>query len=66
MPVVEKINATGIYDVVIFRTSCHINDKEDIIFETTFDEGKSANLIERVWPVIVRFIQWYNTQNQTT
>lgn len=63
MPVVEKINATREYDVIIFRSGCHINDENDLIFETTLEEGRaSENLIGRVWPAIVRFIKWHNEQ----
>lgn len=62
MPVVEKINATKLKDnefpasVTIYRTTCHINDDMDVIFETS---GKDR-LIECVWIAVVRFIEWYN------
>jgi hypothetical protein len=33
MPVVEKINKSGDHDVIIYRSDCHINNKQQIIIE---------------------------------
>lgn len=65
MSVVEKINTTRIPDnefpasVIIYRTTCHVNDDTNIIVETT----SKGSLIECVWQACVQFIQWYNSQN---
>lgn len=66
MPVVEKINSSGEYDVIIFKTTCHINDPDAILFETTYETSKKGSLIMDVWEVIVEFIQWYNNQKATS
>lgn len=58
MPVVEKINSGNEYDVIIYRTTCHINDKIELLIETT-SKGK---LIECVWQAVVEFIKYYNSQ----
>jgi hypothetical protein len=63
MPVVEKINRTMIPDnkypasVIIFKTTCHINDDQYIIVETS-----SENLIQCVHEAVFLFIQWLNKQ----
>lgn len=61
MPVVEKINET-IYpelneriDVIIYRRTCHINDRQQIIIETT---GK--NMLDCTYKAVVEFIKWHN------
>lgn len=64
MPVVEKINSMRGYDVIIFKTSCHVNHEHTILFETSYETSKKGSLIMDVWQVIVDFIQWYNTQKQ--
>lgn len=65
MPVVEKINATGEYDVIIFRTTCHINDKDSILFETDYRTSLKGLLVASVYEVVVKFVQWHNSQKQT-
>lgn len=62
MPVVEKINSGWKYDVIIFRTSCHINDELQVIVESNI--GKDEKLIDCVWQAVIKFIQWHN-QNKT-
>jgi hypothetical protein len=57
MGVVQKINKTGEYDVAIFRTTCHINDREQVLFETDHETSKSCALIICVWKVIVEFLK---------
>jgi hypothetical protein len=65
MPVVEKINRTMIPDnkypasVIIFKTTCHINDDQYIIVETS-----SQNLIQCVHEAVFLFIHWLNKQQQ--
>jgi len=64
MPVVEKINNTKHptlnerIDVIIYRRTCHINDIQQIIIETT---GK--DMLECTYKAVVSFIKWYNQQN---
>jgi hypothetical protein len=60
MPVVEKINSSGEFDVIIFKTTCHINDHDAILFETCYETSKKGSLIMDVWEVVVQFIQWHN------
>ena len=64
MPVVEKINNTTIgdekFDVIIYQTSCHINDTEQILIEKNYYKS----LIQCVYDAVTEFIQWYNTQNK--
>jgi hypothetical protein len=48
------------YDVVIWRADCHINDREQILFESSILKGQPKTLIEIVWVCIVEFINWYN------
>lgn len=64
MPVVEKINAMDNreYDVIIWRSDCHINNREQVLIESSILRG-NMTLIETVWGCIVEFIKWYN-QNQ--
>lgn len=64
MPVIEKINATNQFDVIIFRTTCYINDKDQILFETSYETSKKGYFIMDVWEVIVQFTQCYNQQNK--
>jgi hypothetical protein len=65
MPVVEKINKTKIPDnkfpanVIIYRTTCHINDDNQILVET----ASRGSLIICVWEAVIQFITWYNQQN---
>tara|TARA_R110000868_G_C10667438_1_gene746302 strand:- start:63 stop:440 length:378 start_codon:yes stop_codon:yes gene_type:complete len=63
MPVVEKINTIDNYeyDVIIWRSDCHINNKVEIIFEGSRFK-KETTLISVVWNCVVLFIQWYNSQ----
>lgn len=69
MPVVEKINKTDIPNndfpasVIIFKTTVHINDDEQILIETT--ATKEGGLIGAIWQAVVEFIKWYNTNPQT-
>lgn len=65
MPVVEKINIMddNEYDVIIFRRDCHINDRQQIIFESSVLKN-TETLILIVWGCVVKFITWYNTQNK--
>ena len=66
MPVVEKINSVNNneYDVIIWRNDCHINDRTEIIFETS--RRKSGELlIEVVWEAVIQFITWYNSLTST-
>lgn len=65
MPVVEKINnmkikKIGKIDVIIYKSTCHINDEMQIIVEGT---GRAT--IEAVWNTVILFIQWYNNQNKS-
>lgn len=60
MPVVERINATEEYDIIIFRTVAHVNDKHSALFETSFETSKKGNLIMSIWEPIVEFIKWHN------
>lgn len=68
MPVVEKINHTIIPNnkypagVIIFKTTCHINDDMNILIETTIT--RNGTLIECVHDAVYQFITWYNQQNQ--
>jgi hypothetical protein len=55
MSFVIRINSTNKYNVVIFTTTCHINDETDLLFQKS-----SNNLMEAVLITIIRFIQWYN------
>lgn len=56
MPVVEKINKIKGFDIIIYKTTVHVNDDTQIIFETT----DRINIINAVWHAVVQFIQWYN------
>lgn len=64
MPVVEKINNTmhptlnERIDVIIYRRTCHINDMQQIIIETT---GK--DMLECTYKAVVQFIKWHKQQN---
>jgi len=55
IPVIEKINSTKIdnqtIDVIIYKTTCHINNSEQIIIEAT-----GENMIEAVYVAIIQFI----------
>lgn len=61
MPVVEKINNTKVngerIDVIIYRRTCHINDPEQIIIETTGEDMLSCT-----YKAVVEFIKFYNEQ----
>lgn len=61
MPVVEKINVLDNreYDVIIWRSDCHINNREEILFESSILKRKDT-LILVVWGCIVQFLKWYN------
>jgi hypothetical protein len=49
------------YDVIIWRADCHINNRQEILFESSILD-KRDTLINIVWGCIVQFIQWYNSQ----
>lgn len=51
------------YDVIIWRADCHINNRQEILFESSILDKKDT-LINIVWGCIVHFIQWYNSQNK--
>ncbi len=55
--VLEEINATGIYDAIIYKTTCHINDKLQIITEAC-----GNNMLEATYKAVVNFLNWYNKQ----
>jgi len=46
------------FDVIIYKTTVHINDSRQILIETT---GK--DIIKAVWQAVVEFIKWYNVQS---
>ena len=58
MPVVEKINSLKIYDAIIWRNDCHINDETEILIETSRRAGEE--LVHVVFRAVVEFITWYN------
>lgn len=58
MPVVEKINRIKGFDVIIYKTTVHINDEQEIMIETTGDI-----IIEAVWGAIVQFVKYYNAEH---
>jgi hypothetical protein len=66
MSVVEKINATGKYDVVIYRTTCHINDSHQLLFETSYATSKKGDFKMDIWEPIVEFLKWYNEHKTIT
>lgn len=53
MPVVEKINKIGVYDVIIYKTTCHINDEREILIETANNDLRYC-----VWLAVVEFLKW--------
>lgn len=61
MPVVEKINSINNreYDVIIWRSDCHINDRLSIIVESSIFKG-NYTLIQIVWLCVVEFINVLN------
>ena len=69
MPVVERINETRIPEndfpasVIIFKTTCHINDDQQIIVEADIKKGE--DLLICVWKAVVEFIKWYKKGGQT-
>lgn len=80
MPVVEKINKSGIYSVEISFLAngtnpiyqCNISKcewPEQGVFKKEKICGKGGRLkkpIEPVWECVIEFIQWYNTQSKPT
>jgi hypothetical protein len=66
MPVVEKINWIGGaqgYQFVIFRSTVHVNDGQDHLFEVVKYQNESW--IECVWKAVIQFIQYYNQQSKS-
>ena len=57
MPVVEKINRIKGHDIIIYKTTVHVNDDSQILLETT----NNVSIINAVWDAVVQFIQWYNS-----
>lgn len=57
MTVFEEINikCTG-YDIIIFRTTTHVNYKLQILIETT----NSKSMITHVFDAVVRFVKYWN------
>lgn len=67
MAVVEKINSTVVKDyghmgVIIYTSTCHINDDYQIIIETT--ATKEGGIRMCVWEAVVEFVKWYKKQTQ--
>lgn len=58
MEVVERINNTGRFEVVIQYGFCYITDGMD---ELTLS-FPASNTIEAVYQAVVEFIKWYNQQ----
>lgn len=61
MPVVEKINQSNKWDIIIYRSTVHVNDRMDMIIETTSEEYGS--LLLAVFGAVLQFIQFYNALN---
>jgi len=61
MRVKEKIDSidNNEYDVIIWRSDCHINDRVQILFEASIFKGDHT-LIQIVWKCFVEFIKWHN------
>jgi hypothetical protein len=64
MPVVEKIESLG-YKFQICRRRVEI-DKDGYYGPQPQFLSKEENKITSVWAAVVKFIQFYNSQNQTT
>lgn len=66
MPVKDKIDSIDNheYDVIIWRSDCHINNRIELLFESSILKGNKT-LIETVWGCIVEFIKWYNLNQPT-
>lgn len=66
MPVKYKIDSIDNheYDVIIWRSDCHINNRTQLLFESSILKGNKT-LIEIVWGCIVEFIKWYNLNQPT-
>ena len=56
MEVVEKINNTGRFEVVIQKGLCYVSDESN---ELTLS-CPASNTLEAVYQAIVEFIKWYN------
>ena len=59
MPVVEKINSTGRFEVNIGYGHCNITDGEDKL--TLSLQGKST--FNAIYKAVVEFINYYNREN---
>lgn len=57
MPVVEKINSFPDYGIVFFKSVCHVNDYDTLLFETNV--GKDGKLIDAIYEAVVQFIKYY-------
>ena len=60
MPVVEKINNTGRFEVNIGYGHCYISDGEDKL--TLSLQGKST--FNAIYKSVIEFIKWYNEQDR--
>ena len=60
MPVVEKIESLGLYNVIIDKYECDItkwNDKQTVL--STIASTLGDTKIEATWLSVVEFIKWY-------
>jgi hypothetical protein len=60
MEVVEKINNTGRFEVIIQYGFCYVTDGDG---ELTLS-CPAKNTIYAVYSAVVEFIEWYNKQNK--
>lgn len=56
MEVVERINNTGRFEVVIQKGFCYVSDESN---ELTLS-CPASNTLEAVYQAVVEFIKWYN------
>lgn len=58
MEVVERINNTGRFEVVIQKGFCYVSDESN---ELTLS-CPASNTIEATYQAVVEFIKWYNNE----